>query len=921
MLGLLAVVPASDLAIALINRAVTDLFGPRTLPRLEIKGVSEKLRTIVVVPTLLTSEAVIQEQVERLEIHYLANSDGDLRFALLSDWVDAKTETLPNDQALLDAATKGIADINKRHGPAPGGGNRFLLFHRRRLWNESEGKWMGWERKRGKLHELNLFLRGATGTSFISDNTAGVESIPGVKYVITLDADTRLPLGAAARLVGTMAHPLNRAVYSATEGRVIDGYGIVQPRITPSLPADREGSLFQRIFSGPAGVDPYASAVSDVYQDLFHEGSFTGKGIYDLDIFEAALGGKVPDNILLSHDLFEGIFARSALSTDIELFEEFPSHYEASAARQYRWARGDWQLLTWIMSGRAGAPGSRKFKIPVIGRWKMLDNLRRSLLAPCLFLTLLAGWLLPDISPWLWTRFVIAMIAFPALIPFLAGLNARFEGISKRSHFHGLFSDFTLGLSQAGLTIAFLAYQAWLMADAIFRTLVRLFITHKHMLEWITAAQAKHRVDLKLLGIYGRMFGGVALAFATLAIAWWRGHEALYVAIPFVTAWFASPALAYWISLPPSHTSSRSVCPLTPRRSLRSIARQTWRFFTTFVTAADHFLPPDNFQEDPRPVVAHRTSPTNIGLYLLSTLAARDFAWIGTAETVERIEATLGTMAKLEQFRGHLYNWYDTSDLPPLDPKYVSTVDSGNLAGNLLVIANGCRELVAKSVMNRGISAGIDDAVVSLRDALAQNTALSRAHAVTGKQLSNAIEALAASIHSMPNDIMRWGLKILEIAERAHNVADLAQTVAQELGGQASSQVSVWAEAAKSCAESHLRDARIFLPWLRLNSKDLAAITATGPAKVAEWTAIEKSSSIRRRLSPTSRKGSTPPPASSHAYRSNLANQPGRTASSSRASTPLLQAIAQSAKEARLVAPAPARHRRAFRRNVRRDGF
>jgi cyclic beta-1,2-glucan synthetase len=896
LLGLLAVVPASELAIALINRNVTDVFGPRTLPRLEIKKIPETLRTIIVVPTLLTSEEVINEQVERLEIHYLANSDGDLRFALLSDWVDANTETLPNDAALLSAASVGIANLNKRHGSAPGSGNRFFLFHRRRLWNESEQKWMGWERKRGKLHELNLFLRGATDTSFIAPTGMALESIPGVRYVITLDADTRLPMGAAARLVGTMAHPLNRPVFSPQEGRVVDGYGIVQPRITPSLPTDREGSLFQRIFSGPAGVDPYASAVSDVYQDLFHEGSFTGKGIYDLDIFEAALAGKVPDNMLLSHDLFEGIFARSALSTDIELFEEFPSHYEAAAARQYRWARGDWQLLSWIVSGRAGASGGRKFKIPVIGRWKMLDNLRRSLLAPCLFLTLIAGWLVPGPSPWLWTRFVIAMIAFPALIPFLAGLNARFEGTSKRSHFHGLLSDFTMGLSQAGLTTAFLAYQAWLMTDAVVRTLARLFITHKHLLEWITAAQAKHRVDLKLHGIYGRMIGGLALAFAALAVVWWKDHHALYLAIPFVAAWVSSPVIAYWISRPPSHMEQERLS-ANASQSLRSIARQTWRFFTTFVTASENFLPPDNFQEDPKPVVAHRTSPTNIGLYLLSTLAARDFGWIGTAEASERIEATLDTIAKLEQFRGHLYNWYLTTDLAPLDPKYVSTVDSGNLAGDYLVLASGCHELIAQSIMNREISAGIDDALVSLREALAQNTDLSRAHAVTRKQLSNAIETLAASIHSMPNDIVRWGLKILEIAERAHNVADLAQTVAQELGGQASSQVSVWAEAAKSCAESHLRDAKISLPWLRLRPLHLAAVTATGASRAPEWRTIEQLLRSDATLANTPERLSAAA-GELTAYRTSLANQSGSDREQLARIDALLQAIAQSAKDA-----------------------
>ncbi len=894
LLGLLAVIPASDLAIALINRSVTDLFGPRALPRMEIKSIPQKLRTIVVVPTLLTSESVINEQVERLEIHFLANSDGDLRFALLSDWVDSKTETLPNDAALLSVASKGIADLNKRHGPAPGGGNRFFLFHRRRLWNESEQQWMGWERKRGKLHELNLFLRGAKNTSFITASGAPPESIHGVRYVITLDADTRLPLGAAARLVGTLAHPLNRPAFSPDEGRIVNGYAIVQPRITPSLPADREGSLFQRIFSGPAGVDPYASSVSDVYQDLFHEGSYTGKGIYDLDMFEAALSDKIPDNILLSHDLFEGIFARSALSTDIELFEEFPSHYEASAARQYRWARGDWQLLAWIVTGRAGSPGGRKFKIPVIGRWKMMDNLRRSLLAPCLFLTLIAGWLIPGVSPWLWTRFVLAMIAFPALIPFLAGVNARLEGISKRSHFHGLLSDFTLGISQAGLTTAFLAHQAWLMADAISRTLIRLYLTHKHLLEWITAAQAKHRVDLKLLGIFGRMAGGVALAIAAIGIVWWKGHHALYLAIPFVAAWVSSPAIAYWISRPPSHMEEERLSP-ADTQALRSIARQTWRFFEMFVTPADNFLPPDNFQEDPKPKVAHRTSPTNIGLYLLSTLAARDFTWIGTAEAADRIEATLDTIGKLPQFRGHLYNWYNTQDLQPLDPKYISTVDSGNLAGDLLTIASGCRDLIGKSVVNLEVSAGIDDAVIFLRDALARSADISRAHAVTVKQLSNAVDALAASLRSVPGDITRWGLRILEIAERANTVADLAQTISQELGSGSNFAVTTWAEAAKACAESHLRDAKIFLPWLRLPPKDLAAIAAT---KIPEWQAIEALfrrgatlGNMPERLGAAARELSS--------YRSGLPNQPPPDREQLARIDALLQAIERSAREAK----------------------
>ena len=353
LLGILAAIPASDLAIALINRVVTDLFDPRTLPRLDLKdGVPEHLRTMVVVPTLLSSVEDVREQVAHLEIHYLGNSEGDLRFALLTDWVDAAAETLPTDEELVAAAAKGIAGLNARHGPPPGGGPRFLLFHRKRVWNESQQKWMGWERKRGKLEELNQFLRGSTETTFIPIGGHSPEAVPGVRYVVTLDSDTRVLRNSVAHLVGTMAHPLNRPAFSASEGRVVTGYGLVQPRVNHSLPSDGQGSLFQRIFSGPAGIDPYASAVSDVYQDLFQEGSFTGKGIYDVDAFNASLGGRVEENTLLSHDLLEGVFVRCALATDIELFEEYPSHYEGAAARQHRWVRGDWQLLPWILGIR-----------------------------------------------------------------------------------------------------------------------------------------------------------------------------------------------------------------------------------------------------------------------------------------------------------------------------------------------------------------------------------------------------------------------------------------------------------------------------------------------------------------------------------------------------------------------------------------
>ena len=840
LLGLLAAIPASDLAIALINRAVTDLLGPRTLARFELKeGIPTELRTFVAVPTLLTSEEGIKEQAERLEVHYLANPDGDLRFALLSDWIDAPTESLPSDEDLLVTAAESIANLNRRHGPPPGGGDRFFLFHRKRVWNEREQKWMGWERKRGKLHEFNQLLRGSASTTFIPVEGLPPESVPGVRYVITLDADTRLPRGTAARLVGTMAHPLNRPRFSADSGRVVDGYSIVQPRITPSLPTEREGSLFQKIFSGPSGIDPYASAVSDVYQDLFREGSYTGKGIYDIDAFETALAGKVKENTLLSHDLLEGIFARAALATDIELFDDFPSHYEAAAARQHRWARGDWQLLPWIF-GRGGLSKEerRNIKIPAISRWKMLDNLRRTLSAPCLFLTLVVGWLVPVISPWMWTRFILATVSIPSLIPFLIGLNPRLGGISKRSHVRGVLSDLALGLYQIGLTITLLAYQAWLMLDAILRTLARIFISGRNLLQWVTAAQAKTAVDLNIFGMYKRMIASVLFALAALfAVLFARPHS-LFAATPFVALWIAAPAVARWISLPPSLPDVETLSP-ADTMALRLASRGTWRFFETFVTPADNFLPPDNFQEDPKPIVAHRTSPTNMGLYLLSTLAARDFGWIGIQAATERLENTFRTMNRLEQFRGHFYNWYDTRDLHPLDPKYVSSVDSGNMAGHLLALGNGCREMIEKSPVERSVLSGVEDALWLLREAVARIADTKRTHSVTRKQLSNAIDSVATICDSVPSDPSDWTVRFVELRDRVQTVADIAQTLEQELGDSSNSEFRFWAEAARTCVESHIQDARILLPWLRLDPTVVLTVAESPSGPAPEWLAIE----------------------------------------------------------------------------------
>ncbi|HXC50931.1 MAG TPA: glucoamylase family protein [Candidatus Limnocylindrales bacterium] len=847
LLAVLGLVPATDAAFALLNRHVAARFGASRLPALELEdGIPPELRTMVVVPTLLTTPAEIGEQIERLEVRHLASGEEDLRFALLSDWTDAAHESEPGDEILVASAAAAIDVLNQRYPPAADG-KRFLLLHRRRVWNAGEGVWMGWERKRGKLHELNRLLRGALDTTFVAIGGIAPSVPGGVRYVITLDADTRLPREAARRLVGKMAHPLNRPRLDLRSGRVVDGYAVLQPRVIPSFPIGGEGSIFQRVFSGPGGIDPYASAVSDVYQDLFGEGSFTGKGIYDVDVFEAALEGRIPENAVLSHDLLEGVFARAGLVSDIEVVEEFPSRYDVAAARQHRWARGDWQLLPWIIGkGRAatrdgkaraatrdghGSAATRdgdsaRAAIPVIGRWKMLDNLRRTLSAPAAFLALAAGWMMPRHAATLWTGCVLALLAVPAVLPLLAGIVPRRAGISKRSHLRSIAADLELALLQTAFLVTLLAHQTWLMADAIVRTLLRLVVSHRRMLEWLTAAQAKFSLPLDVPGFYLRMAGGVGLAAAVALLVLSGGHGAAPVALPFVALWALSPVVAQWASRPPDVFGAGQLDG-ADRIALRMVARRTWRFFETFVTGADHMLPPDNFQEIPNPATAHRTSPTNLGLYLLSVAAARDFGWSGLVETVERLEATLGAMDRLERFRGHFFNWYATEDLRTLSPKYVSSVDSGNLAGHLLAIASTCREMLVRPVVDGQCFAGIADALRLATEALGQLTGNRHTQIVTRKHLDDALANLASLLDSpqpqAPSDVLAH---LTRLGVQADIVADIARTWTAERNDGAGTDFLFWVDAVRASITSHTRDLDLLMPRRTLSASAGAARTS-----------------------------------------------------------------------------------------------
>jgi cyclic beta-1,2-glucan synthetase len=705
----LLLLPASELAIALIQRVAARLVKPRRLPRLDFQaGVPEDARTMVVIPTLLTSVAGVAELLEHVEVLALGNVDPHIHFAILGDFADAPTPELPTDQAILDAARAGVEDLNARHGY--GRSDRFHLFHRTRQWNAGEGSWIGWERKRGKLEEFNRLLRGATDTSY-HVHVGDSDVLASVRYCITLDSDTRLPLHAARKLIGIIAHPLNRPVVDLRLRRVTHGYGILQPRVSVTM-ASAAGSLFARVYAGHTGVDPYTTAVSDTYQDLFNEGTFTGKGLYDVDAFMAALEGRIPENALLSHDLFEGLHARAALVTDVEVVDDYPACVLAHARRQHRWARGDWQILFWLFPFVPTRRGLERNRLSVIARWKILDNLRRTLVAPATVAFLAVAWLGLPGNPLAWTLGVLAAIAFP-----LYPLAVRFSAGPAPQQPLGVFlrilgEDLETAGAQTLLQITFLAYHAYEMAHAIALTLVRLVITQRRLLEWETAAAAAARAAglsprAGALLFLAEMAASPLIALMLLGVIVAIRPGSLEVAGPLLALWVGAPLVAYWLSRPvPPERHDLSTEDV---RFLRLIARKTWRYFETFVTPEAHGLPPDNVQETPAPTVAHRTSPTNIGMGLLSALAAHDFGFIRTAELVQRVEATLSTMEQLERLEGHLLNWYDTRTLAPLTPRYVSTVDSGNLAGGLLALAEGLRRLAGETQTATRISSGLAD--------------------------------------------------------------------------------------------------------------------------------------------------------------------------------------------------------------------
>ncbi len=792
LLGLFVVPAASHLAVAMVNWLTTELASPALLPRMDFSsGIPPGCRSLVVVPTMLADASGVDSLLEALEVRFLGNRDSHLHFALLTDLRDAATEVTDNDAALVEQAQHGIAALNHKYPASTG--DTFFLLHRARRWNPQERVWMGRERKRGKLADLNRLLRGDPSQFSVIGGDIAV--LASVKYVITLDTDTQLTRDSARQFVATMAHPLNQPYYDPDKERVTRGYGILQPGIAANLPSGTQ-SRYARLRGSEPGLDPYTHAVSDVYQDLFEEGSFIGKGIYDVDGFERALQGRLPDNRILSHDLLEGCYARSGLLTDVQLYEDYPTTYSADVSRRHRWIRGDWQVARWLLPRVPDQTGKlRHNPISALSRWKIFDNLRRSLVPAALVLLFLFIW--TSLTPaWVGTLAVLALLLLPPLGASLAHALRKPDDMLLGAHLAAAARATASQLSDTLFSLACLPDEACFSLDAILRTTGRMLFTHRRLLEWTPSHEGNRAAHQSLGATFQSMWTGPVIGMATFILLAMARPEALAAAIPLLATWTASPAIAWWLSRPRQRGQAKLSA--GQLRFLRILARKTWAFFDSFVGPADHWLPPDNVQEQPIAVIAHRTSPTNIGLALLSNLAAYDLGYLTTGRLLERTAQTFATLDLLERFEGHFYNWYDTETLKPLPPTYVSTVDSGNLAGHLLVLRSGLLALIE------------DDLFLEQRwlEGLKDTLHLWRATASDSDRAS--LNALAAQIEAVATSPDRASLRAL--CRSVEGIAAAPVLVPTSDPGRPSA-ARAWAEAMTVQCREALEELRHFVPW------------------------------------------------------------------------------------------------------------
>jgi cyclic beta-1,2-glucan synthetase len=804
---LLLLLPAAEAAVGVMNQLTTFILTPRVLAKLDFsEGIPADCTTLAVVPTLLISEEYIGRMVRDLEIRYLANRDPNLHFGLLTDSPDS-TRPFDDTDELVGLCARLIEELNRKYAGDHKGS--FFLLHRHRIYNPSEGTWMGWERKRGKLLDLNSLLRGKQDNFPIKVGDLSI--LPRVRYVLTLDSDTQLPRGTAHRLVGTLAHPLNRAVVDHATNMVVEGYGILQPRIGISIQSASR-SLLASIYSGQTGFDPYTRATSDVYQDLFGEGSFTGKGIYEVDVFQQVLAHRFPNNAILSHDLIEGSYARAALVSDIELIDDYPSHFRAYSCRKHRWVRGDWQIMLWLLPRVPDFTGKTiPNPLSVIARWKILDNLRRSLIEIATFVLLLAACISLPGGPSRWIVATLVLMLIPTYLQFLLtllhlGRVQRVMGFLKETA-----GAFVTGQVNVFFTLSFLSHQTLVMLDAIGRTIVRLAITRKRLLEWETAAEAELGVKKTPIDVY---IGWTPTLSIVIGIALAVFHpRALTVASPLLALWACSKPLSRWLNRP--MRAAKAQISSADVEFLRSSALRTWRYFVHFAREEGNGLIPDNSQESP-PAVAHRISPTNLGLLLNARLAAEELGYLTTPEFASETEKTLATAKRLARYKGHFFNWYDTQTLEPIEPLFISTVDSGNLACCLWTLKQACRKMSKQTLFPAALWRGICDHVFLLDEAAG---AMRASDAVV-----RGISRLRARIELLGENSAVW-LRALPGLEQA--MLQIERDLA--IGSEGAQELRWWAAETVERFRGIRKLIEQLVPWLSPERRDLVRRIEAGP--------------------------------------------------------------------------------------------
>jgi cellobiose phosphorylase len=816
--SILVLLCSSQMAVAFMHWMSTLLLRPRLLPRLDFsKEIPLEQATMVVIPTLLASAKGIERLLETIEIHFLGNRDPHLYFAILTDFPDAASERMPEDEERLQQARAGIEALNQKYSENLT--TSFFMFHRPRRWNPKESCWMGYERKRGKLSDLNSLLIQRKSDRF-SEVVGNFEALPRIASVITLDTDTQMPREVARQMIGTMAHPLNRPYFDPQKRRVTEGYSILQPRVAASLLSSTR-SWYGRLLAGEVGVDPYTRATSDVYQDLFGEGSFVGKGIYDVEAFEQATSSAFPENQILSHDLIESCYSRCALLSDVILYEDYPSSPIAEMKRQHRWIRGDWQIARWLRSTVIQVDGKMvRNPLTILSQWKIADNLRRSLLPAALLSLLVGSWcFFPVMNLFVW-MVVVSTVSLSSLLSLFLTCFRKPKEFPIRLHLHESMEAGTRHLAQVGFDLLFLPSMAALYLDAMARTGFRLCVSGKYLLEWQTAGEVERSGANHLRSCYSQMAAAPLFSMLVVLVLMKFSGGVNGVQGILLGLWFFSPVVAWGMG------RSREIISEDLDESqqlfLRRIARKTWRFFEVFVNERENYLPPDNFQEQPLPVIASRTSPTNIGLSLLSNLSAVDFGYLSQDRLVERIQKTFLTLDRMDRFQGHFYNWYDTRTLEPLNPRYISSVDSGNLAGHFLVLGSGLLESIEERMDAQRIFQGLHDTAKLLEESIGESP-----------EMTGLLKVLSNPTGNLKSDLKA----LLLLSGVVRKLTSGEESMRSEEG-------RYWGGALERLLQDQVEDLLYLLPWMR-GTPNFSPLIAF-PAIQQAFISLEESLSLRR---------------------------------------------------------------------------